>query len=123
MFGIGALQVARQQADDQAAIGTALSDQGTSSVAPYDHEPQDAQEQASAKAAQESRPAAADAPYRIAAPPERTGTDYTSEQLAKAEPLPTVRKCSPVAPNRRAARRATGWPARVTWRGSATRWR
>ncbi|GGM51417.1 hypothetical protein GCM10011608_40400 [Micromonospora sonchi] len=94
VFGIGALQVARQQADDQAAIGTALSDQGTSSVAPYDHEPQDAQEQASAKAAQEPRPAAADPQYRIAAPPERTGTDYTSEQLAKAEPLPTVRKFS-----------------------------
>ncbi|GIJ28806.1 hypothetical protein Vqi01_39680 [Micromonospora qiuiae] len=92
VLGIGVLQVARHQAESQTASGTALSDQGTSNAEPYGHKPQDAQEHASANTAKEPAPAAAEPRYRVAAPPERTGTDYSSEQLAKAEPLPTVRK-------------------------------
>ncbi|WP_341718234.1 hypothetical protein QQG74_31505 [Micromonospora sp. FIMYZ51] len=99
VVGLGALQLSGQQRNAESTADTALSGQRTAPVPTPEDEPRIArQEEGTSGTAQEKAsepaPAQASSPYRIAVPPKRSGTDYTSEQLAKALPLPTIKHFS-----------------------------
>ncbi|BCJ59435.1 hypothetical protein [Micromonospora endophytica] len=93
VVGLGALQLSGQHQSSSGQADTALSDHGTGPVRAEENEPQIAREGTSASG---GLPASGGnhTPYRIAAPPERTGTDYTADELTKANALPKITQFS-----------------------------
>ncbi|WP_433530572.1 hypothetical protein ACQPYA_31340 [Micromonospora sp. CA-263727] len=79
VFGLGALQLARPNQGADTTAGTALSDPGP--AAPHAYGSDESGERA---ATEPDRAMASATPFRIASPPQSTGTDYTAETLAAA---------------------------------------
>ncbi len=94
VVGLGALQLSRPDRGDDAATGTALSERNESPVVPEANS-SDSSERAAAGEPDRSAVSAA-APFRIAGPPQLTGTDYTPEALTKEPPVqPFATKMEP----------------------------
>ncbi|MEV2237782.1 hypothetical protein [Micromonospora sp. NPDC049891] len=85
VVGLGALQLFQPGQGDDVATDTALNDRAASPAVPHAY-PQDSAGQAATKSAPERATAAAGAPYRVVGPPQRSGTDYTAEALARMTP-------------------------------------
>ncbi|GIJ22124.1 hypothetical protein [Micromonospora lutea] len=85
VVGLGALQLFQPRQGGEVTTDTALNDRVVSPAAPPAYSP-DSVGPASTKAAPGRASAAATAPYRVIGPPQRSGTDYTPEALARMTP-------------------------------------
>ncbi|MEV6814916.1 hypothetical protein [Micromonospora sp. NPDC051296] len=98
VVGLGALQLARPNQGVDSTAGTALSDQGASPVVPHAYDSRESEERATAAEPERSW-TMAQGPFEIVSPPQRSGTDYTPQALAKARPAPTMEQfSSPAGP-------------------------
>lgn len=91
VVGLGALQLVQSRQGEGTTAGTALNEPAASPAPPSVYS-QDGPGEAGTKAAPERDSAAAGAPYRIIAAPQRSDTDYTPEALARL--TPTIRAFS-----------------------------